>query len=460
MTVITPKDTLLANLTAPGGYPDNHTGAITPSNLRGTQTAQIQSWQQATGVNVQAGSYALQRADFGQLLIFTGSGPATLSLPPGSQASPDFTVFNFWMMVTGTGSVAITPTSATINGLSSLTLNQGQNALVVSDGSNWQAAVSLSRAAGSTTAPQGRLTLTSGMPVSSADATGTTLFYTPSAAGSGVPLNDGSGSFAMTRFPECSQATADLSKSPAAVIANANYDIFAWMDGAVARATRGPAWLNATSRGTGVSTSEIDFTSAYPTNKFGITNGPLAGRGTLVGTIRSNASSQLVDTHLARLVCNAYNIVPRHMSVTDPITGGSWAALGDNAFRVAHGNAANVCNFVVCIPGSFTDTTQPGFYADFTATLGMLSNGGFGVTVPALDWTSGSPVNFGITSIASFAGGSLEGNISGIFRGYAGIGLHIMSWLEFSSSGASIQFFGQSSPPLMWTSGMIGTVWS
>jgi hypothetical protein len=458
MTIITPKDTLLANLSASGGYPDNHTGAITPANLRNTQTTQIVSWQQATGTNVQAGSYALQRADFGQLLIFTGSGASTLSLPPGSQASPDFTVFNFWMTATGAGSVSIVPTASTINGLSSLTVNSGQNALVVSDGSNWQAVVSIARAGGSTTTPQGRLTLTSGMPVSSADVTGSTLFYTPSAAGSGVPLNDGSGNFAMVRFPECSQATADLSKSPAAVVANSNYDIFAWMDGAVARATRGPAWLTDTSRGTGVSTSEIDFTAIYPTNKFGITNGPLAGRGTLVGTVRSNASSQLVDSHLTRYVCNAYNPVPRHMSVVELTE--SWPTLGDGLFRRVNGKAANVCNFVVCLPGSFVDPTQAGFYVDFYANLACTISDGFCQSAAALDWVSGVPANLGVTSLSTF---SLD-NPSGVFRGYAGIGLHTMSWLELSSTiSAGGSFWGRpaslSGADNLWVSGMIGTVW-
>ena len=457
MTVITSKDTLLANLSSPTtGYPDNHTGAIAPSNLRTTQGTQIQSWQQATGVNVQAGGYGLQRSDFGQLLIFTGSGASTLTLPAASQTAPDFTVFNFYMTVIGTGSIAITPTASTINGLSSLVLNQGQNALVVSDGGNWQAMVSISRAGGSTTPPQGRLTLISGMSVSSADvAAATTLFFTPSIEGSGVPLNDGSGNFAMTRFPECSQATADLSKSPAAVTANNNYDIFAWMDGAVARATRGPAWLNPTSRGTGVSTSEIDFTGAYPTNKFGITNGPLANRGTLVGTVRSDGSAALQDTHLLRYVCNAYNTVPRFMSVVE--TTNSWPGVATNQYRLVNNNAANVCSFVVCLPGSFTDTTQAGFYVEIVANLGPQVTAGFATSVPALDWTSGIPTDFGRTSISDFF--QTNGSTSGTFHGYAGIGLHTMSWLELTSSGGAATFFGQGTP-LLWTSGMIGTSWA
>lgn len=89
--------------------------------------------------------------------------------------------------------------------------------------------------------PQGRLTLTSNTPVNLSNVAGaTTLYYTP-AVGNFVPLYDGS-NFIPTVFSQLSQTTSDTTKSPAAVIANANYDIFVWNDSGTIRATRGPYW--------------------------------------------------------------------------------------------------------------------------------------------------------------------------------------------------------------------------
>lgn len=92
--------------------------------------------------------------------------------------------------------------------------------------------------------PQGRLTLISNTPVPVSDMAGaTTVYYTP-AIGNLVPIYDGS-NFSPTVFTQLSQATSDTTKSPAAVIANANYDMFVWNDSGTVRCTRGPYWTKA-----------------------------------------------------------------------------------------------------------------------------------------------------------------------------------------------------------------------
>lgn len=144
--------------------------------------------------------------------------------------------------------------------------------------------------------PQGRLTTASGIAVMTANAlAATTVYYTPS-NGNMVPINDGT-KFVPRLFTELSQTTTDTTKSPAACAANTNYDMFLWDDGGTLRCTRGPAWSNSgagtSARGTGAGTSELDFSTAFATNKNAITNGPAAGRGTYVGSIRTNASSQI-----------------------------------------------------------------------------------------------------------------------------------------------------------------------
>lgn len=149
----------------------------------------------------------------------------------------------------------------------------------VYDGTNYQVqsilAVSTSVIA---IATLGRLTLTSGTPVMTSNVSGaTTIYFTPY----------------RWNFTELSQATTDNTKSPAAVAANSNYDLFVWSDAGTIRCTRGPAWTSDTARGAGAGTTELTVVNGLTVNKNAITNGPGANQGVYVGTVRSNAGSTI-----------------------------------------------------------------------------------------------------------------------------------------------------------------------
>lgn len=201
-------------------------------------------------------------------------------------------------------------------------------------------------------APQGRLTLTSGTSVPTTDvASATTVYYTP-AVGRYVPLWNGNSLVMTDTGGELSQATTDTTKSPAAVTTNSNYDVFVWNDSGTMRATRGPPWTSDTARGTGAGTTELDFTTApgVPLNKNAITNGPAAGRGTYVGTFRSDGSSQANLTFgTAALgggaallnVWNAYNQVLMRAYVSDSTSTWTYAANTVRALNASNGNRVN-----------------------------------------------------------------------------------------------------------------------
>jgi Collagen triple helix repeat (20 copies) len=141
--------------------------------------------------------------------------------------------------------------------------------------------------------PQGRLTLTASTPIMTADAAAqTTIRYTPY-LGLYCPVWNGSMLIALNTGGELTQALSDTTKSPAAAVANSNYDMFVWPDVAGPRISRGPAWTSDTGRGTGAGTSELTRSvGGILTNAVAITNGPAANRGTYVGSIRTNASAQ------------------------------------------------------------------------------------------------------------------------------------------------------------------------
>lgn len=229
-------------------------------------------------------------------------------------------------------------------------------------------------------APQGRLTLSSGEPVMTADQTGkTSIFYTPYTGGF-VPIYDGT-AFVPTAFAERSNDLTQSATGKAGPLAAGPYqviDAFVWNDSGTIRLTRGPKWIKAgavtmtiaapcvvtwaahglydgatvrftttgalptglaantdyfatkvdantfklsttlanqvagtfittsgsqsgvhtgenytTARGVGAATTELERLNGLWVNKYDITNGPAARRGTYVGTIVTNSSPQV-----------------------------------------------------------------------------------------------------------------------------------------------------------------------
>lgn len=197
----------------------------------------------------------------------------------------------------------------------------------------------------------GRLTLTSGTPVmTSTTSAQTTVYFTPY-KGNTIPVWNGS-TFTSTTFTEMSQATTDTTKSPAAVGATKVYDVFVWSDSGTLRATRGPAWSSNTSRGTGSGTTQLQLVDGIWVNEFAITNGPGAGAGTYVGTIASDASSE-IDWILGAAasggtaaVLNVWNYYNRVYVSTTVVDNGTSYNNSSSTIREARGSTGNQVTFV------------------------------------------------------------------------------------------------------------------
>jgi hypothetical protein len=263
---------------------------------------------------------------------------------------------------------------------------------------------------GLTTPPQGRITLQSNVPVMTTSNPGAATVYYAPYHGLYVPIYNGS-SFVMTSTGgQLSQATNDATKSPSAVGASQNYDVFVWVDtGNVVRATRGPAWSvgggSATARGTGAGSTALQAIGGINTNQYAITNGPAANQGTYVGTIASNASSTIDFIFGSKntggsqtayhMVWNMYNRVNVSTNVSE--NAASWTYSG-STFRASNGTTANSIHFLlgmaedscdfsfgqlVQAPSGQTPVAASGFeldsstnYPDFSArvTLGSLDD--------------------------------------------------------------------------------------
>jgi hypothetical protein len=276
--------------------------------------------------------------------------------------------------------------------------------------------------------PQGRLTLAAATPVmTSSVSAATTIYYTPY-LGSVVPLWNGSAMLPTPWTGDLSNITTNSSvgnAGPAAVVANSNYDLFVWLNGSTMTLTRGPAWVSPTSRGTGAGTTELQRQNGIWINKNAIMNGPAANVGTYVGTVSSDASSQIdfifggVGTGGVAAVLgvwNAYNRVDFKGFIGDNTP--TWTYTG-MAWRAANGSNGVRVSFVLGQQEDYVD-------AEYTAAVYS--------TAAADDYPA---VAVGLDSTASPSGlgsGTSVNNATGLtVRGGAvsnSLGFHYMQALE------------------------------
>ena len=301
---------------------------------------------------------------------------------------------------------------------------------------------------GRTTPPQGRLTLTSGVRVmTSGVAAAGTIYYTPY-QGREAPVYDGAIWSMIDLGGELSQALSDTTKSPAAAANNSNYDLFVWMDGTTARLSRGPAWSSDTARGTGAGTTELDMTTRFITNKVAITNGPGAGRGTYVGTIRTNGTAT-VDWNLGGLaaggtaanlgVWNLYNRRPVSVMVRD--TTDSWSLAFQANPRAANNSNSMRASFIL---GLAEDPVSGRFMS--IAQAGAGNSAGIGIGIDSTSAFSGAPAwNNGAASTKPLTAETLANDL---------LGWHYMQALEGSYTSGTATFYGDAGFPNGYQNGL------
>lgn len=146
-------------------------------------------------VNTQTGSYALQPQDNNKLLVLNSSSAATVTLPQPGVTEWVSGEFELSIASIGAGAVTLSPASSTIDGQSSLTLNQYDGIKLQSGGVNWFTVRGVASGGGGSYS--GDATSIQGIAVSSTTpTTGQVLEYngsqyapaTPSGgSGSGVP---------------------------------------------------------------------------------------------------------------------------------------------------------------------------------------------------------------------------------------------------------------------------------
>ncbi len=268
---------------------------------------------------------------------------------------------------------------------------------------------------------QGRLTLESGVPVSSTDQTAkSTLYFTPY-NGNLVSVYDGS-RWLIKQFTELSLALTGLT-------ADKNYDVFLTNTPALELSA---AWTNDTTRATAIAQQDsVDIKSGDATRRW-------------LGTIRAVTSTTTEDSLLKRFVWNKYNRVRRKMLRQTPDVSWTYSTVG--TWRSANADNANRLQFVV---GVKEDPIECRVTTVAQSTVNMWSGVGL-----ALDATNtnhadlwGTWSNSTNTPVRAFAE----------YAVVPSIGFHYIQWVENIINGAgTVTFSGIASAGPFAQFGLIG----
>ena len=216
-----------------------------------------------------------------------------------------------------------------------------------------------------------------------------------------------------------------------------------WDDGGTLRCTRGPAWTNDTTRG-----YTLTLTNGILLNTSTITNGPAALRGTYVGTIRSDSSSQINDSAARRHVWNTYNRVLRKMKAVD--TTNSWT-YASATLRQANGSTNNQLNYVCGLAEDIVEATAISYHVENT-TVGNGHVIGIGV-----DSTSANSAD--IFEGCAAQSSAFPQQAAAFYKGIPGVGAHYLAWLEASIGSVTVTSYGDNGGSNI-QSGIIGSVFA
>ncbi len=290
-----------------------------------------------------------------------------------------------------------------------------------------QAAIEdISAASGGEYICQGRLTLQSGVPVSTSDQIDkTTLYFTPY-NGDKIDLYDGSNWVRYT--------FAELSYDISALTGSRPRDIFIY-DNAGTPTLSGTAWTDNTNRAVALTTLNGVYVKSSAT------------KHRYLGTIYVTADKTCSDSESTRFVWNYYHQKLRKLVAIDTTDNwtytAGWRAANDNTtdgvgrFSFVLGMAHPVSAYVQWI---FQNTNE-----------NVLAGNGIG-----LDRTNGPSQDLRVM------GRSQRANIkhSGIakYNAYVAAGLHYLQRLEVSAATGTTTWYGDNGNPGIYLSGMVGEI--
>lgn len=295
--------------------------------------------------------------------------------------------------------------------------------------------------------PGGRLTLTTGVPVTTADVTSSTsVFYAPFIHNC-IGLYDGT-SWKLYTYSQLTFALGTLSSG-------ANYDLFVWDNAGTVTLSAGPAWTGDATRGTGAGTTELVLQDGVYVNNVAISGGPGAKAGRYVGSFRTISTTATADfaggtsqTGGKRFLWNAYNRRQRHLEVID--TTNSWT-YSTATWRQVQATAGNKVEYLCGLSEDEVKAEAVAFASTDNASPIMVASG---VGVDATNANSAKLV--GAHAPASIS--LVLNQVASKYKGFPGIGYHYLAWLEISTATGNTTWYGDNNATIL-QAGLTAEVW-
>ena len=280
--------------------------------------------------------------------------------------------------------------------------------------------------AGSNSTADGRLTLESGVPVSTTSQTAkTTIYYTPY-AGNRIALYDGS-AWVVAVFSEVSASLSGL-------IANTNYDVFGYSNSG-ALTLELVAWTNATTRATAVARQDgVLVKSGAATRRY---LGTLRTTGTTGQTEFSLGGIAAGGTEAKLYLWNTQNRVAVAAIVGE--TADTWT-YGTATVRAANNSTGMRVSFVQGGNVEPARASYGGALATGTAYASL------GVGLDSTSAFSGLP--------GALPGSGTVGSAFGLYDALTEEGYHYLQALELSSAGTAT-FYGDNGAPSNCQNGLV-----
>lgn len=268
---------------------------------------------------------------------------------------------------------------------------------------------------------EGRLTLETGVPVSTSDQPAkTTVYYTPY-IGSTIALYDGT-RWRLYTFTERSLALGTLT-------ADKNYDVFLYDNAGTLTLELSAAWTTDTARADALAQQDgIDVKSGATTRR-------------LVGTIRTVTTTTTEDSLAKRFVANRNQQIARAMRVME--TTDSWT-YATSTWRSLNNSTANRVQWVSCVS---TDALAIMTVANQSATS---TGSAHGVGIDSTSTPSGTIAILTLVVTTGQRMGTAGVSVT------LGIGYHFLQALEYRDSG-TVTIYGDAGAVTM-QSGIWGWV--
>jgi hypothetical protein len=268
-----------------------------------------------------------------------------------------------------------------------------------------------------------RLTLTTGVPVTTSDVIGATTIYCCPYKGNRIALYDGTNWNLRT--------SAEFSLALGTITAARPYDVFCY-DNAGVPTLEFTAWTNATTRATALTYQDGVLVKTGATTR------------RYLGTFYTTSTTTTEDSFTKRFLWNYYNRIKRSLLKRDATA--SWTYTTATP-RYANNNAANIVDMVI---GVSEDSVSINLDVAFT-------NSGGNVNIST---------GIGFDGISTFVGQGGKGatstaisTVNARFEGYPNIGRHFFSWVESSTAVGTTTWYGtNTSSGIDFYSGLSGSL--